>query len=80
MTMAPRWESPVHFPMGFDKNSEGKPVVQVEKRTTKVNISMIVGVVLFFILGALGMARLHRHVSDHGGTIQPGERHETGPG
>jgi len=63
--------------MGFDKNSEGQPVVQVEKRTTKVNISMIVGVVLFFILGATGMVWLHhRYPPDQGGAIQPNERHQ----
>lgn len=29
-----------------------KPKVDVTKRTTKVNISMIIGVLLFFIVGA----------------------------
>ena len=62
--------------MGFDKNTEGKPVVQFEKRTTKVNIAMIVGVVLFFIFGAIGMAWLHHRAPDHGGTLQPNEQHQ----
>ena len=37
--------------MGFDQNSN-QPVVQVQKRTTKVNIGIIIGVILFFLIGA----------------------------
>jgi hypothetical protein len=37
--------------MGFDKN-DPRPIVQPAKRTTKVNISLIVGVLIFFIVGA----------------------------
>ena len=62
--------------MGFDKNTEGKPVVQPQRQATKVNISMIIGVVLFFILGAIGMVMLHHRVPNHGGTIQPSEQHQ----
>jgi hypothetical protein len=62
--------------MAFDKNTEGKPVVHIEKRTTQVNIALIVAVVLFFVLGAIGLAMLHHRVGDHGGTIQPDERHQ----
>jgi hypothetical protein len=62
--------------MAFDKNTEGKPVVQVEKRTTKVNLSLVAGVVLFFILGAIGLTWLHHQVPTHGGTIQPSEQHQ----
>jgi hypothetical protein len=61
--------------MGFDKNTEGKPVVQVERRATKVNISMIIGVVLFFILGAIGMVLLHRRTPDPSPTILPSDQH-----
>lgn len=35
--------------MGFDKD-DTRPVVDVEKRTTKVNISMAIGVIVFFIV------------------------------
>jgi hypothetical protein len=62
--------------MGFDKNTEGKSVVHVERRATKVNISMIIGVVLFFILGAIGLVRLHHQVPGHGETVLPGEQHQ----
>lgn len=61
--------------MGFDKNSEGKPVIQVERRATKVNISMIIGVLLFFILGAIGLVRLHHRTPDPAPTILPSEQH-----
>lgn len=36
--------------MSFDKN-DGKPIVNVHKRTTKVNIWMIVAVAVFMIFG-----------------------------
>ncbi|HEY8993765.1 MAG TPA: hypothetical protein VIM71_03695 [Lacunisphaera sp.] len=38
--------------MGFDQN-DPRPIVNVHKRTTKVNIWMAVGVGVFFLLGAL---------------------------
>lgn len=38
--------------MGFDKDDSG-PVVNVSKRTTKVNIAMVVGVLLFFVAAGL---------------------------
>ena len=60
--------------MGFDKNTEGKPIVQLEKRTTKVNLAMVAAVVLFFIACAFGLVRLHHRAPDHGGNIQPSER------
>ena len=37
--------------MGFDKNSN-QPVVQLQKRTTKVNVVIIVAVIAFFLIGA----------------------------
>jgi hypothetical protein len=46
--------------MGFDKNSN-QPLVQPKKRTTQVNISMIVGIVLFFALGAFGVRWFYLH-------------------
>lgn len=40
-----------HFkPMSIDKESSGIPEVNVHKRTTKVNLSIVVGVVLFFVV------------------------------
>ena len=37
--------------MGFDKNSP-QPLVQPQKRTTKVNIGMVIGILVFFVIGA----------------------------
>lgn len=38
--------------MGFDQNQPG-PVVNVHKRTTKVNIWIVVGVLLFLTAGGV---------------------------
>lgn len=38
--------------MGFDKD-DTSPVVDVEKRTTKVNISIIIAVLLFFVVAGI---------------------------
>ncbi len=40
--------------MGFDKDSN-QPVVQMQKRTTKVNVVIIVAVVAFFLIGAVAV-------------------------
>jgi hypothetical protein len=40
--------------MSIEKDSTGLPEVNVHKRTTKVNLSMIVGIVIFFVaMGAV---------------------------
>jgi hypothetical protein len=41
--------------MGFDKN-DPRPLVQPAKTTTKVNISLIAGVLLFLVFGAVAIA------------------------
>jgi hypothetical protein len=41
--------------MSIDKESNGVPEVNLHKRTTKVNLSVIVGVVIFFVIGGLAM-------------------------
>jgi uncharacterized membrane protein YqjE len=41
--------------MGFEPQTAGKPLVNVHKRTTKVNISMAIGVAVFFILGIIAV-------------------------
>ncbi len=38
--------------MSIEKNSSGIPEVNVHKRTTKVNLSIIAGIGLFFIITA----------------------------
>ncbi len=39
--------------MSFDRPDDGKPIVNVHKRTTKVNIWMAVAVVVFVIGGII---------------------------
>ena len=38
--------------MGFDKD-DTSPIVNTERRTTKVNVWMAVGIVAFFIIAAV---------------------------
>jgi hypothetical protein len=55
--------------MGFDKENTG-PVVNVQKRTTKVNFWMS-GLVLFFLVaGSLYLAWAHSHSSQISETVQ----------
>lgn len=49
-------------PMGFDQH-DPRPIIQPEKKTTKVNISLVAGVVLFF---AIGIAAIIWFKSNHG--------------
>jgi hypothetical protein len=44
--------------MGFDKN-DPQPIIQPAKKTTKVNIGMVVGVALFFVIGGIAIAIMH---------------------
>ena len=37
--------------MGFEPQTAGQPIVNVHKRTTKVNLSMAVGVIVFLVFG-----------------------------
>jgi hypothetical protein len=41
--------------MSIDKDSDGVPEVDLSKRTTKVNLSVIVAVVVFFVIGGIAM-------------------------
>ena len=51
--------------MGFDQNSAGQPLVNVHKKTTQVNLWMVVGVAVFFIISAMAMVWLrNRHGPD----------------
>jgi len=51
--------------MGFDANSAGQPIVNVHKKTTQVNLWMVAGVALFFIIGAAVLFWLsNRHGPD----------------
>jgi preprotein translocase subunit SecE len=47
--------------MGFDKN-DPRPVMQPAKKETKINISMVVAVIIFFVLGGIAIAYMkHWH-------------------
>jgi hypothetical protein len=35
--------------MSIEKESSGLPQVDVHKRTTKVNLSIVIGIVIFFV-------------------------------
>lgn len=48
--------------MGFDKN-DSRPLVEPAKRTTQVNISIVVGVIVFLVIGAVAIAWVR---SNHG--------------
>jgi hypothetical protein len=48
--------------MGFDHH-DPRPLIQPEKKTTKVNISLIAGVLIFFVIGIAAIAWLK---SNHG--------------
>ena len=37
--------------MGFEPQTSGQPLVNVHKRTTKVNITMAIGILIFFLIG-----------------------------
>lgn len=45
----------IPYPMGFDQN-DPRPIVQTAKKTTKVNISLVIGVVIFFTIGCVAIA------------------------
>ncbi|HZZ20664.1 MAG TPA: hypothetical protein VFE25_14915 [Opitutaceae bacterium] len=44
--------------MGFDQN-DPKPIVDTAKRTTKVNFSIVVAVLVFFAIGGGALAFFH---------------------
>ena len=46
--------------MGFDQNSAGQPLVNVHKKTTQVNLWMVAGVVMFFLVCATVLFSLSR--------------------
>jgi len=43
--------------MGFDQQ-DSRQIIKPAKRTTKVNISIVVGVIVFFAVGAAAIAWL----------------------
>jgi hypothetical protein len=55
--------------MSFDKN-DGQPIVVPAKRTTKVNIGIIVGVLVFFGMGAFGIAWIWHHQDENAQNVR----------
>lgn len=47
--------------MAFDKNSEGKPLVHVERRTTQVNVWIGIAVAVFLLIVAGYFIHLRHH-------------------
>jgi len=54
--------------MGFDQNESG-PVVNVQKRTTKVNFWMAGLVVLFLVMGGVAIAWVHSHQQENAQSV-----------
>jgi hypothetical protein len=50
--------------MGFDQN-DPRPVINVHKRTTKVNLWMVAWVAVFFVVGGIA---IWLYVQRHGGS------------
>ena len=50
--------------MGFDPQTAGQPLVNVRKRTTKVNLFMAAAVLVFFVLGAFVIFWMHQRSKD----------------
>ena len=50
--------------MGFDPQTANLPLVNVHKRTTKVNIFMAAAVLVFFVLGASVIFWVHQRSKD----------------
>ncbi len=46
--------------MGFDPQTGDKPLMEVHKKTTKVNLAVVIGVVLFFVIAAAVMFKFMR--------------------
>jgi hypothetical protein len=48
--------------MGIDKESTGIPETNVSHKTTQVNMSLVIGVLLFFVIAiAIGVWASHRN-------------------
>ena len=55
--------------MGFDQN-DNQPIVVPAKRTTKVNIVIIAAVLVFFVIGALGIVWIWHHQDENAQNVR----------
>ena len=62
--------------MGFEPQTAGQPLVNVRKRTTKVNFSMILGVLVFLVIGISVILWAVRRESRGEPVVQPPNQHK----
>jgi len=62
--------------MGFEPQTAGQPLVNVRKRTTKVNFSMILGVLVFLVIGISVILWAARRESLGEPVVQPPNQHK----
>jgi len=67
------------FPMGFDQDNTRPIIVTTEKRTTKVNIGIVVGVLLFLFMGAFAMGWIWLHAPEPAPAAAPGDHQKKSP-
>ena len=47
--------------MGFDKNTPGEPIMKPERAATQVNIWVVIGTLVFVLLGILTLVHVHKN-------------------
>jgi hypothetical protein len=57
--------------MGFDSQTTGQPLVNVRKRTTKVNLAIVVSVLVFVVIGVLYAVRVSKKSAKGEVVLQP---------
>jgi hypothetical protein len=62
--------------MGFDPQTKNEPLMDVGKRTTKVNVAVVIGVVLFLVIASVMLFKYMRSPAEtrqdmHEEKVQP---------
>lgn len=62
--------------MGFDPQTKNQPLMDVRKRTTKVNVAVVIGVAIFFIIATVMLLKYMRSPAEtrqdvHEEKVQP---------
>jgi hypothetical protein len=57
--------------MGFDSQTDGRPLINVRKRTTKVNFAIVVSVVVFVVIGVLYAVRVSKKSANGEAVLKP---------